>query len=824
MHHMHGTHDLPLVALSFIIAFMASLTALDIARRIHFSKGWQRKLWLLSGSFAMGIGIWAMHFIAMLAHQLPVPISYDVFLVVLSVVVAVAASLCGLYFTCQSKMNNTKLFIGGLFMGLGISGMHYIGMAAMRGVHITYRPFFFSISILIAIGASIIALMLAFRFRESEKGISSRAKLISGMVMGIAIAGMHYTGMVSAIFTPVHQGTGVGASSDIDIYAIVISVAISTVVILGIMLVISFLLDRRLNEEIAFKGAILESVLDCVIIIDRNGNILECNPSVIRTFGYSREDILGQNMEKKLFSRSSLNNTDSSPSLTSNDGKLICDTRMEVTGIRRSGTEFPVEMTITRIKKEGLPAFTVYARDITEFKETEETIRQMAYQDTLTGLPNRRLFNEYLTESLKEAEDNKTLAAVAFLDLDRFKLINDSMGHTFGDLLLKSVAERLQACLGTQNVVSRNGGDEFTIILKDTTEQEAENTAKRIIHSLTRPFYLEDHEVFITTSIGLSMYPKDGKDEETLIKNADTAMYDAKEQGRNGFSFFKPENDMKISQRLQLENELRMALERNEFVVYYQPQLNIHTEQIIGVEALVRWVHPERGIIQPNDFIPQAEESGLIIPIGNWVLRTAIAQCKKWQDNLFPLKLSVNLSALQFKQPDIVKMISDILKNEELDPSLLNLEITESMAMHVEHSTEVLRDLKKLGINISMDDFGTGYSSLGYLKKMPIDYIKIDRSFMSNINYDLEDAAIVKAIISMAQSLNINVIAEGVEDEEQLLFLQNLQCHEIQGYLLSPPIPAENLEKLVTQPKAAMQFTKTNSTVATEREIEKSTR
>ncbi|MCP3764799.1 EAL domain-containing protein [Domibacillus sp. A3M-37] len=796
MEHMHGTHDMSLVVLSYIIAFMASLTALDLARRVNFSKGWKKKIWLISGSCAMGIGIWAMHFIAMLAFKLPVAISYNVFLVVTSIVVAIAASLCGLYFICHPRMSMLKLCLGGTFMGLGISGMHYIGMLAMKGLYITYHPALFAISLFIAIGASIIALMLAFQYRDSQKGMSTKVKFVSGIVMGVAITGMHYTGMAAANFQASHDSIIGGTVVNYDIHAIVISIAVSVVVILSIVLVSSFILDQRLGEEIAFKGAILESVLDCVIIIDHQGNIVECNPSVERIFGYSYREIAGQNMETLFLCSSSTNISFSSPFIQDYE-EMMLNRRLEHTGVRKNGEEFSVEMTVTRIKKDGPPVFTVYARDITDFKKAEETIRHMAYHDTLTGLPNRRMFNEKLTKSITEAQESNTMVAVGFLDLDRFKIINDSLGHAFGDLLLCNVAERLRGCLDTHSVVSRNGGDEFTFIIKNATEQTAADAAQRIIDSLIQPFHLEEHEVFITTSMGLSLYPEDGKDSETLMKNADAAMYKTKEQGKNNFSFFKLESNMNY-QQLELENEMRRAIEHNQFVVYYQPQFNIYTRQIIGAEALVRWNHPERGLIQPKDFIPLAEETRLIIPLGNWILHTAISQWEKWQKQMYPLQLSVNLSAVQFQQPDVVNVIKQTLKEAGLKPSLLNIEITESMAMiDVDATIRILHNLKSIGINISMDDFGTGHSSLCYLRKMPIDELKIDKSFMNNVIHDPEDAAIVKAIISMAKSLNIDVIAEGVENEDQKSFLKEQKCTKAQGYLLSPPVPAEEFTALI---------------------------
>ncbi|WP_342514975.1 EAL domain-containing protein [Sporosarcina sp. FSL K6-1522] len=788
MQHMHGTHDISLVVLSFAIAFMASLTALDTARRVHFSTGWQRKLWLLSGSFAMGIGIWAMHFIAMIAFELPVPIYYDLVLVFVSIIVAIAASMCGLYFSCKTNMNIAKLVVGGTIMGIGISGMHYIGMAAMEGIHITYQPVYFVVSICIAIGASIIALMLTFRFRESQQGIGNKAKIVSGMVMAIAIAGMHYTGMFGARFIPDHQIAEIDKTS-LDMDAVVTAVTISTIVILGIVLVISFVLDRRLDEEITFKDAILESVLDCLIIINNKGNIIECNPAVTTTFGHAREELIGQHMEQKLLGRLAENNVETE--------KIQYNQRVEMTGIRCNGETFPVELTVTKIKKEGLPLFTVYMRDITQLKQSEETIWKMAYRDSLTGLPNRRFFSEHLNVSLIEAEVHETKLAVIFLDLDHFKLINDSMGHAFGDILLKSVAERLRKCVEAPDIVARNGGDEFTLILQDTNDQLAETVVENIIYALNEPFDLGEQEVFISTSIGISMYPADGEDQEVLVKNADTAMYEAKEQGRNGYSFFKAGHEMKMLKKHQLGNELRMALERDELILHYQPRLHMGSGQIIGVEALVRWIHPEKGFIPPDEFIPQAEELGLIVPIGEWVLRTAVAQCKKWQEQGLSLQMSVNLSAVQFQKADIVKVVSETLQREELAPGLLNLEITESMMMNAEYSIRVLQELKTLGVQLSVDDFGTGYNSLSSLKKMPLDYLKIDRSFMHNIPDDPENTAIVKAIISIAQSLNLNVIAEGIEEEQQLAFLQQLHCHEIQGYLVCRPVPAQELERFL---------------------------
>ncbi|AOV06710.1 bifunctional diguanylate cyclase/phosphodiesterase [Sporosarcina ureilytica] len=790
MQQIHGTHDLLLVVLSLIIAFFASITALDTARRVHFATGLRRVIWLVSGSAAMGIGIWSMHFIATLAFKLPVPITHDGVLVAVSVIIAIAASLCGLYFSSRPNADNLKLLIGGTIMGIGIGAMHYIGMIAIQGVYITYDAILFGLSIFVAIGASTITLMLALHFRDKEGGISAKDKLVGGTIMGSAIAGIHYIGMAAALFKVDPTGAAKINATLIDTPELVVAVTISTIVIIGLILIVSFRLDKRLDQEIAFKDAILEAVLDCVIIMDNNGQILECNPSVTRTFGYVRKKLLGQGIEKLFISPSSI---------TDGEGDFLCDVRIEATALQSNGEEFPIELTIKQLKLDGCPLFTVYIRDITRFKEAENTIKLLAYEDSLTGLPNRRFFMENLAEAFKKAKSRNTKLAVLFLDLDRFKIINDSMGHTFGDLLLIGVAKRLKKELMSRGIVARNGGDEFTILLENMNDDEVRNLTNNILKSLARPFYLEGQEVYVTISIGIAMYPEDGEDQETLIKNADIAMYEAKANGRNRYAFFECVRVADNSQLLRLENELRFALERNQLVVYYQPRLNIHTGQIIGVEALIRWNHPQKGMIPPDEFIPQAEESGLIIPIGNWVLRTAIAQCDKWRETGLPLEVSVNLSAVQFQKPDIVDTISGILQDENVNPSLLNLEITENMMMDADYSTRLLNELKSLGVTISIDDFGTGFNSLWALKQMPIDHIKIDRFFLTNVKDNPENNAIVKAIISIGHSLELNVIAEGVENKNQLLYLKELGCHEIQGYYVSPPLPAEAFEKWMNE-------------------------
>ena len=424
---------------------------------------------------------------------------------------------------------------------------------------------------------------------------------------------------------------------------------------------------------------------------------------------------------------------------------------------------------------------------------TQARLYRLAHYDPVTGLPNRLLFMDRLQQAIAQAQRNERLVAVMLLDLDRFKAINDSFGHSMGDLLLKGVAARLAGCVREDDTVARIGGDEFTVLLPEIRHiQDAATVAGKILKALAGPFSLGNHEIFVGTSIGIAFYPFHD-DIETLLKSADNAMYRAKEQGGNGYEFYSAEISGASARQLSLEGALRGAVERDELVLHYQPQIDLTRGEIVGVEALVRWQHPERGLLGPMEFIPLAEENGLIVPIGEWVLRTACAQARAWQEaGLRPIRVAVNLSVRQFYQKNLVETVARILEQTGLDSRYLELEITESCLMQNTRTTvALLAELNRLGMRISIDDFGTGYSSLSYLKRFPVDTLKIDRSFICDIGTDHDDDAIVKAIIALAQSLELRVVAEGVETPEQLHFLRTHGCNEIQGYLISRPLPAD---------------------------------
>jgi diguanylate cyclase (GGDEF)-like protein len=440
--------------------------------------------------------------------------------------------------------------------------------------------------------------------------------------------------------------------------------------------------------------------------------------------------------------------------------------------------------------------------DITDRKLAEERVEFLAYYDALTELPNRTLLRDRLAQALAGASRKKNKVALLFLDLDRFKVINDSLGHSFGDQLLQKVAERLKTQAREQDTVARIGGDEFLVVLTSINEPaEAAIAAERIQNVLTTQFAIQDHSFSVSCSIGISIFPEHGADGESLIKNADAALYCAKESGRNTFRFFTDDMNTKVMERLTLENGLRLALEQKEFFLVYQPQMEIATGRIIGMEALIRWRHPELGLIAPDKFIPVAENCGLIIPIGEWVLKSACHQARQWQEEgLLAVPVAVNVSAVQFRPEGFCELIRAVLEETGLSPQYLELELTETLLLSsADMMFLILQELKAMGLKLAIDDFGTGYSSLSYLRQFPVGKLKIDRSFIRDVAVNPDSASIAIAIISLAKGLNLKVIAEGVESEAQMSFLRSHQCDEIQGYFFSKPLTVDEMaEKLRT--------------------------
>jgi diguanylate cyclase (GGDEF)-like protein/PAS domain S-box-containing protein len=564
---------------------------------------------------------------------------------------------------------------------------------------------------------------------------------------------------------------------------------------------------RKILEETLFNEKnraqiTLECIGDAVICTDVAGNISFLNPVAERMTGWSLKEAAGRPLgEAFRIMDASTGEIAADPTTRAVEQGRTDHLPANCILTRRDGHQVFIEDSVAPIRDgSGLSGGSVLVfRDVTVARALAEQIAHLAEHDSLTGLPNRLLLNDRLHQSILRASRKTSLIAVLFLDLDGFKHINDSLGHPTGDKLLESVARRLQDCVRTPDTVSRQGGDEFVVLLQDVQHAEdAANTARRMLKMVMEAHSIEGHELHITASIGISVYPDDGLNAETLLKNADTAMYQAKQSGRHTFRFFKQEMNVMAVERQSMEEDLRCALDRNELTLHYQPIVNIKSGAITGTEALLRWTHPMRGNVTPTQFIPIAEDSGLILPIGAWVMREACTQAKAWTDaGLRPITMSVNVSALQFRSEGFLESMNSILDETGIDPKLLDIEVTESVLMErFKFGASILSALRERGVQVAVDDFGTGYSSLSYLQKFRLDALKIDRSFVNQITKDGGDTTIVSAIISMGRSLNLRVIAEGVESAEDLAFLEAQDCDEAQGFFLSHPVTALQFAQL----------------------------
>lgn len=804
MNSLDQSYSMTLVFLSYFISAMVSYTALDLGARLHYAKGRGRVFWLCAGAVSMGLGIWAMHFVAMLALHLPIAVQYDNLIVFFSIVLAVLSSALTLWIVSEQSMSKTRVAIGSVAIGAGIAGMHYTGMAAMMmNAIIRYDWLWFIVSIFVAILVSMVALILTFQLRSVDPVKGLRRKIFAGLLMGAAITGMHYTGMYATTFIA-HEYMTIAAISYDDSGLIATMIGIVIVLILIVTLA-SVYVDKQfagktlrvLESDQRYKS-LFEHNYDGVIFYSIDGSQSVMNPAAMRL---TKEQSLPL---KKLMTMCA--SADAELISTHFSNAVHGEARSyEITLTTREGRQLHLNMTHTPVfVDQQITGVFMIMRDITNKKEYEAKINYLAFHDSLTGLPNRRFVEQKLDQVIMEAQKTHQQVYVLFLDLDHFKLVNDSLGHDFGDLLLQEASLRLQECVGKKGTVSRLGGDEFMVILTDVTEREVSSVANEINQRIEQAFFIHGHEMYITTSIGISRYPEDGQDRSVLMRNADAAMYAAKEKGKNSFHLYVQNLEQAVNDKMNIQNELNRALARQEFLLHYQPQVCAKSGAIVGVEALIRWDHPERGLLLPDQFISVAEETGLIVPIGEWVLRTACKQNKQWQEQgLIPLRVAVNLSARQFLKQDFTQMVTEILDQTGLAPDYLELEITESSMIDVQRATQVLKELKQLGVCVAIDDFGTGYSSLYYLKEFPLNRLKIDRSFVRDMIEQPSNQAIVSTIISMAHHLQLRVIAEGVETKEELAFLQDHLCEEVQGYLFSRPLPSEDVAFYLQAQKGA---------------------
>lgn len=558
----------------------------------------------------------------------------------------------------------------------------------------------------------------------------------------------------------------------------------------------------RFEAELRLSAIVFESSFEGIMITDATGRIMRVNKSFSKITGYLPEEVIGKNA-------SMLKSGRHGPDFYKEMWRNLLEHGFwhgEIWNQRKNGSIYPQRLSISVITdaQGHVSNYIAIFADITEKKQIEERIHRLAYYDELTDLPNRVLFQERLKRALIHAKRNQLAVSLLFLDLDRFKSINDSMGHPAGDKLLEIAAKRLKTCIREEDTVARMGGDEFTLILVgmkpgERAKQGARLVAEKVLETLSGPFQVWDREVFVGVSIGIAFYPDDAQEPMELVKNADLALYHAKNQGRNNFQYYTEDMNLKAIDRLELENDLRRAIQLKEFCVYYQPQISLLTGELCGMEGLLRWQSPTRGLLTPSEFVSMLDETGLIVPIGEWSLRTICMHAAHWLKLGYMLpRVAVNLSARQFVQPQVVDLVKTICTETGFPINKLELELTESVLIEdVESTIETLKHLKALGVQISIDDFGTGYSSLNYLKRFPIDRLKIDRSFVRDITVDPDSAEVITAIIAIAHNLKLGVIAEGVETEAQLEFLRFHHCDEIQGYFISPPLPEASVAQML---------------------------
>jgi len=950
---MPYTYEPWLVALSFILAVLASYTALSLAARVPHVEQEKAWWWLGGGAIGMGLGIWSMHFVGMLAFHLPIPLAYDIPITLASIVLAVIASGFALYLI-RHGITRTRTLIGSAtLLGSGIAAMHYTGMEALRmSPAIEYDAPVVALSLLIAFGASLYALKLAFHNRNEAPLLFSSKQVLSALLMGIAIAGMHYVGMGAAHFDANSVCLASPKGFDNAVMAVIIS-SVTLLLLLATMLLLNYDIHRAkqnallvqelkgLNSQLRSEAGrmaeamtenlrqnaqrnrllatIVEQSAEAIITVDNQLRITSWNQAAEKMFGYRFEEVQGNTLEflelEEIQPYRGVATTQESYSCCQTRhgnpiyvlqtcspfldeegqqiGKILMlhdvtkqrqdheqlllwslvyrhsgeaivisdahnhilsvnDSFTRITGYsaeeaigqnpnllasgrhteefyqkmwqtlqdeghwkgeiwnkRKDGTIYPEWITITTLRDDaGKPSnYIAIFSDASSYKEKEARIHFLAHHDALTGLPNRTLLQDRLEQAVSKAQRDGDKIAILFIDLDRFKVINDTLGHHFGDLLLKEVAQRLNASVRDSDTVCRQGGDEFIIVLPEVKSMsDVAHVAQKILEKVSGEFLLEGERLKVTPSIGISVYPDDGERIDVLIKNADTAMYHAKESGRANFQFFTERLNTLLTERMELERDLASALNNGELELYFQPQVDLHSGKLLGAESLLRWQHPTRGFVSPDVFIPIAEEAGLINRIGLWVVEEMLRKAEAWKfDRQFNgLIFSANVSAKQLDEPGFVEAVEELFRRYNYPPECIELEVTETAVMEdIHRSITTLSELKELGLHLAIDDFGTGYSSLNYLKRLPIDRLKIDRSFISDIPEDKNDETITRAIINLAKTLNLGVIAEGVETEEQADFLRQAECHEAQGYLYSQPLSVAQFVEFVRQRKVA---------------------
>ncbi|HEY1749441.1 MAG TPA: EAL domain-containing protein [Xanthobacteraceae bacterium] len=774
---LDGQHDLRLVLLAVIVCFVTCLVAVNLIHRARQTHHRARLAWIIAAGAASGCGIWATHFIAMLAYEPGVPIAYDLPLTMLSFAVAWGLMSAGIALTI-SRANMKSALLGGCVVGLAITLMHFVGMQALQVPgHLTWSPDLVAVAI-------VFATVFGMAAMETARRTDVAMMLLAAVTLSAAIILLHFTAMGAIEIVPDPTRSVTPFSVSPSVLALYIAGATALVLAVGFA---GSIIDRRIGEKTELLEAALQNMFQGLCMLNGKQEVMVVNDRFLEMFGIAPRQVRPLMPALELM--------DAAEQSVPFGAETLLNMRrwwIRLMREKKSGKAIfqRTDGRIYSVSHRHMPAMDGWVdtfEDITERRNAEEKIAHMARHDTLTGLPNRMHFRERFDKAVA-AIDRTGAFAVLCLDLDNFKIVNDTLGHQAGDALLQIAAKRIQTALRKNDLAARIGGDEFAILqLTNDQPSAAIALASRLVEIMQEPIVIGDQEVPVGVSVGIAQAPADGSDADTLLKNADLALYRSKADGRGTYCLFTPQMHVTMQARRVLELDLRSSLSADAFELFYQPIVNIANNKVTSFEALLRWHHPQRGLLSPAEFIPLAEKTGLIVPLGEWVLREACSQAAKWPDDVH---VAVNLSPAQLKSANFLGSVLIALSSAQLSPKRLELEITESVLLQDSAAaTATLRQLRELGVKISMDDFGTGYSSLSYLRKFPFDKIKIDQSFIRDLANGGDSLAIVHAVTGLGNSLGISTIAEGVETAEQLDRLKEAGCTEAQGYFFGAPKP-----------------------------------
>ncbi|SER42256.1 diguanylate cyclase (GGDEF) domain-containing protein [Gracilibacillus ureilyticus] len=775
-HFFHTDHNIFFVVLSFLIAFIASFASIDLAQQIKSTTGFIKHVWLLTGGAVLGIGIWSMHFIAMISYQFAEPVYYDTWIVFYSVIIAIASCIAGFYLITFMKVRIAALFSAGILMGAGIAGMHYIGMEALKLVHITYDPLFVSFSAVIAITASIFALLTGFIIPDVSATVINRRRWGFSILMAVAITSMHYTGMAAATFHYDSSNVLTDNDSLVNIDVFQWFVIIFTFILFFIVFVFIFY-QKAIRKTLNLQETLIHSSIVGIVLTDPYNNIIKANLTFKKLVDLLQLTVSNKQLHKNF--------------------PFPLD-QMESFEVREfEYKKYFIEVSKVLVQLDDEIQYLWYFRNNTEKKEAELLIHKMAYYNQITNLPNRNILEDQMKQWKNEQQSNITCL---YVHTHRLRFSAGDSGAFEGDNFIRLIANRIKMECSAQNTIIHYENRSFLVFVLHAKKNDILELAESLLHRLTLPFQMRQGTFSLAVNIGISNYPVHTDRMGTLVYFANLAMLESSQRSKNQYTIFEKSMLENTNRKILLENAMMQAMKDQEFYLVYQPIICVQTGKVASVETLIRWNSKKYGFISPAEFIPIAEETGFINELGAWVVREACLQWGEWKENDQPLtRIAINVSAVQLAHDLFISTVKKILSETEMNAHYLELEITESSSLNYHKSLkDKLDTLSEMGISLSLDDFGTGYSSFEHLKELPVNKLKIDRSFINDLLSDSNQQAILRSIIQLGHNLNMKVLMEGVEQEEQLGWLEQNQCDLIQGYYYSKPLEPKKLTEYVS--------------------------